>query len=278
MPHLHLLTLTWNAADKLTKLKESLLPALNDIDYTWIIKDNASKDNTVEVASTWGDRVKVIAYKDNRQNFSEGMNYCFNAAAPADDDYVLLLNNDVVFNDKKSIKNMINIMKNDDSVGVVGGRLLFTDTDKLQHAGVVFDPRYRMPLHFRAHEKTDNNAEKDREFQVVTGAVLLTKGEYFRNICDNTSGVKGMDEKYHWAFDDVDMCLSIKYNMNKKIVYCGNTNIFHEESASLKKNPANKLFMNHNSNHLLMKWRDRYTLDKETYTKDPSYRLYKGTK
>lgn len=277
MPHLHLLTLTWNACDKLTKLKESILPALNDIDYSWTIKDNASKDDTVAVASSWGDKVKVLPYKDNRQNFSEGMNYCFAAAAPADDDLVMLLNNDVIFNDTSSIKNMIKIISNDDQVGAVGCRLLFTNTDKLQHAGVVFDPTFRMPGHFRAHEKTDTSAEKDREFQVVTGAVLLTKGSYFRQIFDkNPSGINGMDEKYHWAFDDVDMCLSIKYNLGKKIIYCGSTNIFHEESASLKKNPANKLFMNHNANYLRDKWKSRYAVDQDQYKKDPSYKVYKG--
>lgn len=274
---LYLLTLTWNACDKLTKLKESILPALEGVDYTWIIKDNASKDDTVAVASSWGDKVKVLPYKDNRQNFSEGMNYCFAEASPKDNDLVMLLNNDVVFNDKRSIKNMIDVINKDDSVGAVGCRLLYTNTDRLQHAGVVFSPTYRLPMHFRTNEKTDANAEKDRLFQVVTGAVLLTKGEHYKNLNDkNPSGIKGMDEKYHWAFDDVDMCLSIRYNLNKKVVYCGKTNIFHEESASLKKNPTNKLFMNHNSQHLMEKWGNRYALDQEIYRKEPNYNLYNG--
>jgi len=274
---LYLFTLTWNGCDKLIKLKESMLPALSDIDYTWIIKDNASKDNTVEVASSWGDKVRVITHKDNRQNFSEGMNVCYAMASPKDNDLVMLVNNDIIFNDKKSIKNLINIMNNDNEVGAVGCRLLYTNTDRLQHAGVVFDPTWRMPSHFRANEPTDSQAEKDREFQVVTGAVLLTKGQYYNNICTtNPSGINGMDEKYHWAFDDVDMCLSIKYNMNKKIVYCGSTNIFHEESASLKKNPANKLFMSHNANYLKGKWHSRHLADRDFYKRDPSFRIYKG--
>jgi len=271
---LYLLTLTWNAADKLTKLKESILPALEGLDYTWIIKDNASKDDTVQIASTWGDKVKVIPYKNNLQNFSAGMNYCFAEAAPQDEDLVLLLNNDVIFNDKKSIKNMINIMKND-KVGAVGGRLLYTGTDRLQHAGVVFHNKYKMPMHFRTNEKSDENAEKNRLFQVVTGAVLLTKAKYYKNVCTtNKSGINGMDEDYHWAFDDVDMCLSIAHNMDKQIVYCGQTNIFHEESASLKKNPANKLFLSHNVVLLKSKWEKKFTLDQERYVADPSYNLY----
>lgn len=273
---LYLFTLTWNGEDKLSKLKESLMPALDGIDYTWLIKDNDSKDNTVAMASEWGNKVKVIPYKNNLQNFSAGMNFLFNEASPSDQDLVILLNNDVILNDKQSIKNMINIIKNDSKVGAVGARLLYTNTDKLQHAGVVFTPQSRMPTHFRVSQNSDKNAEKNREFQVVTGAVLLTKAEYFKNAYkDNKSGVHGMDENYHWAFDDVDLCLSIKYNLNKKIVYCGKTNIFHEESATLKKNPTNQLFKLHNMNYLKNKWGKRYILDQDIYTKDSKYNLYK---
>jgi hypothetical protein len=64
--------------------------------------------------------------------------------------------------------------------------------------------------------------------------------------------------------------------MDKKIVYCGKTNIFHEESASLKKNPANKLFMPHNVNYLRTKWMSRYTLDQSNYSKDPKLNLYES--
>lgn len=269
------MTLTWNACDKLTKLKESLMPALNGIDYKWHIKDNASKDDTVAVASAWGGNINVIPYKNNMQNFSAGMNFLFNEAKPADDDYVMILNNDVIFKDTKSIHNMINIMKKDSTVGVVGARLLYTDTDKLQHCGVVFDPRTRTPTHFRTGEKTDKQAEANRQFQVVTGAVLLTKAIYFKNAFNkNPSGINGMDENYHWAFDDVDLCLSIKYNQGKKIIYCGKTNIFHEESASLKKNPANRLFMNQNTTYLLEKWAGKYEVDFDIYKRNPKHNLY----
>lgn len=273
---LYLMTLTWNGIDKLTKLKNSLIPALNGLDYTWLIKDNASKDKTVEIASEWGDQVKVISYKNNLQNFSAGMNFLFNEAAPTDKDLIMLLNNDVIINDTQSIKEMIKIIEDDAKVGAVGARLLYTDTELLQHAGVVFHNKLRAPAHFRLKEKTDKNSEKNREFQVVTGAVLLTKAEYFKNAwTENKSGAKGMDENYHWAFDDVDLCLSIKYNLNKKIIYCGKTNIFHEESATLKKNPTNHLFSSHNMNYLKNKWEKRYILDQDIYTKNSKYNLYR---
>lgn len=272
---LHILTLTWNGSDKLASLQTSLISNLNGIDYTWLIKDNNSKDDTLQRVASWENKnVNCISYKNNLQNFSAGMNFLFNAAAPKDDDLVLLLNNDVVFQDTTSIHNMINIIKNDTTVGVVGARLLYTGTNKLQHAGVVFDNQHKLPCHFRSNEVSSKEDQKNRLFQVVTGAVLLTKAEYFKNVFVNKSGNKGMDENYHWAFDDVDLCLSIKYNLNKKIVYCGKTNIFHEESASLKKNPTNHLFMKHNSSYLRNKWQSTYQLDKDIYTKDCKYNLY----
>jgi len=276
MPHLHIFTLTWDACEKLKKLKDSLLPALQDIGckWTWHIKDNASKDNTYEVASSWeNENIKITKYKDNRQNFSEGMNYLFNSAKPNDEDYILLLNNDVTFNDNNSIKKMMELFE-DKNVGVVGARLLYTGTNRLQHAGVVFEPIHRGPTHYRCNEESDSNAEKNRYFQAVTGAVLLTKAEYYRQVCtDNKSGINGMNEKLIWAFDDIDLTLCINYKLNKKIVYCGKTNISHEESASLKKNPANKLFMNHNWNVLRERWGSKIIIDKALYEKNPKLNL-----
>lgn len=268
---LYLSTLTWRALDKLTKLKDSLLPCLEGIDYQWIIKDNDSQDGTYEAASTWGDNIKVIGYPDNKQNFAQGVNYCFNYANPKDDDLFLLLNNDIVFNDKDSIKNMIACLKDD--VGVVGARLLYTGTNTLQHAGVVIDPFVRAPSHFRAGKQSDAAAECNRVFQAVTGALLLVRAGDYRKVCKNPSGSEGMDENFHWAFEDIDLCLSIGHNLKKKVVYCGKTNIFHEESASLKKNPVNKMFQNHNLDHFRTKWGNRFIVDRFAYEADPKYNV-----
>lgn len=274
---LYILTLSWNGCDKLAKLHKSLMPSLDGIDYLWCIKDNGSTDQTVETVSKWEGNIKVFPYVDNKQNFSEGCNYLFNEITPKEHDYILLLNNDIIFNDTTSIRKMLNIIKKDDGVGAVGARLLYTNTKKLQHAGVVFNSQHGLPCHYRAKEESDNNAENNRLFQIVTGAVLLTKAGYFKKVCTtNKSGVDGMDENYHWAFDDVDLCLAIRYSLNKKIVYCGSTNIFHEESASLKKIPSNKLFMTHNVQYLVRKWRDKFIIDGDTYSKNAKYNLYKG--
>jgi hypothetical protein len=279
MSKLIILTLTWNRSDLITKLKESLIPALSEIDrsWEWWIKDNASQDNTIPIIKSWGlDKIKLIAYENNLQNYAEGNNLLFDAAAPADDDYILLLNNDIIFRDSQSIPKMINIMEKDKDVGVVGARLLYTGTNLIQHCGVVISNLHKLPMHFRSGQKTDLNDKKNRLFQSITGACLLTKAEYYKNICTtNKFGVKGLNQDQVWAFDDIDACLSIKYNMGKKIVYCGETNIFHEESVSLKKKPTNKLYSKHNVQTFNKNWGSRIILDEEFYVKDNNFNLYR---
>lgn len=275
---LKILTLTWNGKEKLTKLYPTLLNSLENIEYEWFVKDNGSIDNSIEYIKELNNpNIRLIECNHNRDSFAQGCNVLFKEASPKDDDLILLLNNDIIFNDTTSIKNMISIIQNDDSVGAVGAKLNYTDTDRLQHAGVIFDKKYNMlPFHYRPNEKEDDNARKDREFQSITGAVWLTKAKYYENISrDPKTGLKGLDHGFIWAFDDIDANLSIKYKMGKKIVYCGSTNVFHEESASLKKNPVNKLFINSNVQYFLKKWGGAYKEDHNQYLNNPEYNLYK---
>ena len=247
MRKIFILTLSWNGLDKLTALKKTLIPCLDNLDWEWIIKDNGSTDGTFEVTSKWDPKIKVINYPNNLQNFSAGTNYCLNYANPNDEDLVLLLNNDITFNDTASIKNMISLMKDD--VGVVGCKMLYTNTNKIQHIGVGFD-RNRLPFHLYRGVESRKVNHPSNEFQAVTGACLLTKAKHIRA----SNNGKGFDESYFWCFEDVDFCLDVKYKQNRKIVCCNNTNIFHEESATLKKNSIQKMFFQQNVIKFLNKW------------------------
>jgi O-antigen biosynthesis protein len=274
MNKLYILTLNWNGEDKLKKLYPSLTKNLDEIEYEWHIKDNASTDESFNFIEEWRQyNQNIIPYKypNNIQTFAEGCNFLFNSVRSEikDNDNILLLNNDIIFQDTSSIKNMLKIIENDD-VGVVGAKLNYANNPKhLQHAGVIFDKKYNsLPFHFRPNEIEDDKSRQNREFQAITGAVLLTKWKYVKSI-------NLFDTNFKWCFDDIDLCFKIKYNLNKKIIYCGNTNILHEESATLKKNPVNKLFMTHNVKYFQSKWNGRYILDHHFYLNDPNYKLHK---
>jgi GT2 family glycosyltransferase len=209
----------------------------------------------------------------NRDSFATCVNYLFEKANPADDDIVFLMNNDISFQpsviDRKCVEtpNVLKTMwelQKKTKAGVVGVRLLYENTNKLQHAGVIFSNQYnKMPYHFRPGEPSDANAEKNRYFQAVTAACCLVNPVSFRRI-------GGMNEKFKWAFEDVDMCLRI--GQQDPIVYCGEVFAYHEESASLKKNPVNKMFMGQNARYFKHKWQGKYKIDHDQYLSDPTYK------
>lgn len=259
------LTLNWNGLDKLKKLRDNLLINLSNSgqDFKWYIRDNGSKDNSVSEISTWPE-VVLKSVNHNRDNFAQGVNSLAAMTNANNSDYYLLLNNDVEFGDAYSIKNMLNLMGPD--VGIVGARLMYPNSNTLSHAGVILSKRYgEMPFHYRYKEKSDQEAEKNRYFQAVTAAVCLVRVSDF-------NAVGGMDTKFNWAFEDIDLNLSIG-QLGKKIIYCGQTLIYHEESASLKRNPVNKLFMDSNVRHFRSKWSGKYELDHDKYLNDKNYNL-----
>lgn len=275
---IHTLTLNWNGVDKLKKLKPGLMDNFAYIsmsagkqvsDYpVWYIRDNGSKDDSVqflnEKCQDCPFEILVNEIDHNRDNFAKGMNYLFNKANPDDGDFVLLLNNDVEFGDSRALYHMIKLQEQTNA-DVVGARLLYSGTNNLQHAGVIFAEKYgNMPYHYRHKETSDNSAQKNRYFQAVTAAVVLISAKAFRS-------VNGFDEKFNWAFDDIDLILRIGSLKPNNVVYCGKTNIFHEESASLSKNPVNKMFLNSNVRYFKEKWAGKYDLDLNRYLHDESY-------
>lgn len=269
---LHILTLTWNGKKRLEALAPTLVSSCNHLshDPIWYIRDNGSKDDTLEylmsndIQKDKPLKLKVLSVDHNRDSFARCVNSLLEMANPADEDLVMLLNDDVVFFKNDSIQKMIDL-QDKTGAGIVGARLLYLNTNKLQHAGIIFSKRYNsLPFHFRPGEESDKNSEKNRYFQAVTAACCIVKASSLKKI-------NGMDEGFRWAFDDVDMNFQIGKNLGEKIAYCGNVGIYHEESVSLKKNPVNKLFMDDNVKRFRSKWNGKYTIDHDMYLGNSLY-------
>lgn len=261
---IHVLTLSWNGLDKLKRLKRGLFENLkNTEDSHWYIRDNGSVDSTAEDVEKW-ENTTLLKVSHNRDNFAQGMNSLIKLSNSKPGDKFLFLNNDVDFGfGTISLFNMVFLMENH-KAKAVGARLLYPEKT-LQHAGVIFGPRYgNMPYHYRHKEKSDIQAKRNRKFQAVTAAVCLVDAEAVIK-------VNGFDEKFNWAFEDIDLMLRL--GKLGPILYCGETDITHEESASLKKNPVNKLFLNSNVKLFKDKWFGKYEIDHEKYLNDPSYNV-----
>jgi len=264
---LHILTLTWNGSFLLQRLAPGLFHNLKNlgIDAQWYVRSNGCKDDSVSYLETLGNKVSILKKDHNRDNFSQGVNSLANMAKVnlQERDLFLLLNNDIFFKDSESLKNMLDVYIKHDP-GIVGAKLNYTNTNKLQHGGVIFSSRYgNMPWHYRANEEEDSDACRDRYFQAVTGACLLTP-------CDLFFKMGMLDEKFNWAFEDIAYNLKV-LKSGKKVIYCGSTNIDHGESVSLKKNPVNKLMMEPNVKHFKAQYGSLYKIDHDLYLKNKEH-------
>lgn len=273
---LHILTLNWQGREKVEKLRTSLLPALRDIDYVWHIRDNGSTDGSIETIKEWNDpQCHLIPFPHNRENYAQGMNSLFQESGASGDDVVMTLNNDILINDTVSISNMLALLNVDSEIGLVGAKLNYTGTKKIQHCGVLFSRTNRLPYHYRAGLPEAPRDTTNRYYPAVTGAVAMLRADTFANCAENKSGRRGFDEGFHFAFEDIDMSMRITHHLKKRNVYCGQTEIYHEESASLKKNPVHKMFFHQNCNIFLERWAPLAELGLEAKYANENYELYK---
>lgn len=262
---LHVFCLNWNGENLLNTLLISLLENLKNIsqDYSIHIRDNGSTDNSINIIKKYSINLYSIAH--NRDSFSEGMNFLLKETKPDDEDYILLLNNDINFISNNNLNKMIKLQQKT-KAGMVGAKLFYPNK-LLSHYGIIFSHKYNtLPWNFKSGEKTSKYDNNNRKFQAVTAACCLVTGHALKK-------ANGFDPEYKWSFEDVDLALNISKIQKLPIVCCGDTNIIHETSISLKKNPVNKLFLNHNVKRFRNKWNNKYIIDHELYLNNKNYGL-----
>lgn len=204
-----------------------------------IIVDNCSTDGTNSYLKTLPECFKVITNKINL-GYAKACNH---GARAAGGNHLVFLNNDTVAL-AGWLEEMINVMEKEENVGVVGSKLLFPN-GSIQHAGVAVAnrPMPVSPYHIFYKQPGDTNeANKQRDYQVVTGACMLLKKDLFW-------AVGGFDENYINGYEDVDLCFKIRQK-GYRVVYCPKSVLYHYESVS----EGRFKYVHHNTVLLLKKW------------------------
>ena len=162
-------------------------------------------------------------------------------------DFVLLLNNDVLLADA-ALAHMLKALDALPRTGVCGSRLLFPD-GTIQHCGVVFGTKGRGPYHVARGRPGHLVSRGVAEYQAVTGACLLCRGTLWE-------ALGGLDEDYPFGLEDIDFCLRAR-EIGWRVVCVNDVNSLHFESMTPGRVeldvPSRRLFME--------RWEGRYTLD-----------------
>lgn len=249
--------------DILKRCLESLTRLTTYLHYEVIVIDNGSNpENRKKYETICNDSKRFnYYYKPMEFNFSR---MCNIGAGKANGDYLLFLNDDMEIIQSDWLEKL---MEKATRVytGAVGAKLLYPDTNIIQHAGITnlrVGPAHKMQL--LPDDKSYYYGRNRGDWNVlgVTGACLLVSKSIFNQ-------VNGFPEELAVAFNDVALCYSIHeagyYNVQRNDVV-----LFHHESLSRGKDgddPAKQ-------QRLLREKDILYQMHQRYYGKDPYYHKY----
>lgn len=189
-----------------------------------VVDNNSTRDDSKEYLQSlkWID----LTLSPENLGFSKGCNvYMRNSTA----DYVLLLNSDIEITQPNWIETLVAIAESDQSIGIVGCKLLYPDS-RIQHAGGYIKPGWEVGDNCGDHfgrflpSYEHNITRVDCDY--VTGACFLVK----KALKDK---IGPLNEKWFFGVEDVDYCHDAK-KAGFKVLYTPKVSLIHHESVSHK--------------------------------------------
>ena len=226
-------------------LKRCIDSIKNNTNYkNWeiiIIDNNSVTDKSIKY-------LKSLPYKIIR--YEEPFNYAkMNnlAAAKANGDYLLFLNDDTKALEPDWLTEMVSICKQD-NVGAVGSKLIHNN-GTIQSAGTAY---LKTGAGFHVFENLPDSEfgyfnlhNVIRDVYTNTSACLLTKKVIFTE-------VGGFDTKFDLFYGDGDLCVKIR-NLGYDIVYTPHAKLLHDGSFTIRKE-ADVFFSVENHQYFCRKW------------------------
>lgn len=225
MPYISVIIPSKDNAVVLKKCLDTLKKTAADISYEVLLVDNGSGEavkKKIEEMTTDAPDILYI-YEPMVFNFSK---MCNLGAERAKGSLLLFLNDDIEATHTGWLSDMAKLAERP-HVGAVGCKLLYPDTDKIQHAGITNLPMGPVhKLQFLRDNKCyyDNRNRGIRNVSAVTAACLMVRREVFEE-------AGGFCESMQVAFNDVDFCFTLLEKGYYNAV-CNHIHLLHHESMS----------------------------------------------
>lgn len=194
-----------------------------------VIDNGSSEDNRTTV-------YELIQHSDEKYGFPVWYLYepaefhfshmCNLGAARASGEVLLFLNDDVELCEPDCLARMLRLAVRS-GVGAVGIKLLYPDSARIQHAGIVnlpMGPVHKLQFLDDKEEYYQGWNRGLRNALAVTAACLMVEKEKF----DATGG---FPDELRVAFNDVDLCFSLYEKGYRNVVVCDRF-AYHHESVS----------------------------------------------
>lgn len=214
---------------------ETLCRTVKEVVYEIIVVDNGSSAQSREAVSREIDRLNreaayrehlqraVYLYKPMEFNFSR---MCNLGAEEAKGSLLLFLNDDIEAVEAGWLEAMVEKALQP-WAGAVGYKLLYPDSERIQHAGVTniaLGPTHKLQCLKDSVCHYDGRNRGVWNMIGVTGACLLLRREVFEE-------ASGFCEKLKVAFNDVDLCFTL-YELGYQNIVINSSFLLHHESLS----------------------------------------------
>jgi GT2 family glycosyltransferase len=234
-PKISIVIPTKDAPDVLETCLKSLFERSTYTRFEVVLCDN---DTTDARARNLFTRFPVVVQPvPGRFNYSRANNL---GVAASSGEYLVFLNNDTELVTPDWLEEML-LYAAQPGVGAVGAKLLYPDRT-LQHAGVILGMRGTADHGMRfAPEDADGyfgSLSVAREVSAVTAACLMVRRSSF-------DAARGFNEHYFTAYQDVDLCLTLR-RQGLRNIFQPNAVLLHYESRTRGK------YYDHVDRHLLL--------------------------
>ena len=226
MEKIGLVTITYNSVEVIRGFLDSILKQ-SFKNFEIFIIDNDSQDDTEKV---------VFQYEDNRINFiknsenvgvAKANNQGIKRALQANCSQVLIINNDIEFEDKL-IEKMLSVQKQKKCSLVAPKMMYFDKPDHIWYAGSFFLKRKGyLPIHIGIQQKDEGQYDGVYPVEYAPTCCLLVRKKVFEDV-----GM--MDEKYFVYFDDTDFLYRVFKDARHKLYFFSDVKFFHKVGSLTK--------------------------------------------
>lgn len=218
-----IIILTYNSSRYIDSLLSGILEKykkpLKEKEMEIIIADNASQDQTLQIAKKYKD-VKVLENGEN-VGFASGNNI---AAKHAKGEFIIFMNPDV----ELKHGDLFDLIKEfeQEKVGIVGGKIENYSGKRELSCGRTYTAFNILLLALGLEEKMGVRfaPNKQREVDFVSGAFFLIRRNLFEKL-------HGFDQNYFMYIEDADLCYRVK-KVGYKVVFSPATTIWHMGQGS----------------------------------------------
>jgi GT2 family glycosyltransferase len=236
MSHTAVVILNFNGEKLLQQFLPSVLRHSENAEV--IVADNGSTDRSLEILKNEFPSVKIIALKKNF-GFCGGYNRALKQVVA---DYYVLLNSDVEVT-ANWLEPIQRTLDSDADVAAVQPKILsYSQRNLFEYAGA--GGGYIDALGFPfCRGRIFDYVEQDRgqyndtvEIFWATGACLAIRADAYHKF-------GGLDEDFFAHMEEIDLCWK-QHRDGKKVMYCGNSTVFHLGAGTLGYKNPRKTYLN----------------------------------